>query len=107
MAPEFLVERLHIAAAVALLMIGAVTALTAENVARRLVGLIIAFVAAALGLAALGAPAVLLIATIAAAGAMTVFGVALLIRLQEDYGGIETAEFDRADDVGEPTEPSA
>lgn len=107
MAPELLVDRLHLAAAAALLMVGAVAALTSTNVAKRIAALLIAQIGALLGLAGLGAPNAALMAGIALALAQLVFGVALLVRLQESYGGVELQEFDAADEQSEPSEPAA
>lgn len=107
MAPELLVERLHIAAAIALLMIGVVTAWSAANAIKRLAGVLIAFTATLLAFAAIAAPAALLIAAIAVAFATLVVAVALLVRLQEAYGGIDTPEFDRADAQSEIAGPTS
>ncbi|MEJ0060491.1 MAG: hypothetical protein WDM79_13360 [Terricaulis sp.] len=107
MAPELLIERLHVAAAIALLMIGAVTAWTSGNVAKRLAGLVIAQLGALLALAALGAPVVFLLAGIAVSLVMLAIGAALMVRLQEAYGGVEASEFDAADEQSEPAEPAA
>ena len=104
---ELLAERLQLAAAAALLMIGAVTALSSNNVAKRLAGLLIALIGAVLGLAALGAPGAALIAGLAAVFAQILVGVALLVRLQEAYGVTELAEIDAADAESEPAEPDA
>ena len=104
---ELLAERLQLAAAAALLMIGAVTALSSNNVAKRLAGLLIASIGAVLGLAGLGAPEAALIAGLAAVFAQILVGVALLVRLQEAYGVTEFAEIDAADAESEPAEPDA
>jgi hypothetical protein len=55
----------------------------------------------------LSAPESLLVVGIAAAFAQLVIGVAVGVRLQEAYGGVEAAEFDAADDANEPAEPKA
>ncbi len=104
---ELVAERLQFAASVALLMIGAVTAWTSTNVFKRVAGLVIALIAAILALAVLGAPSFALMAGVSAAAANLLIGLALLVRLQESYGGVETPEFDLADDQSEPTEPGA
>lgn len=104
---ELVAERLQFAASVALLMIGAVTAWTSTNVVKRLAGLMIALIGAVLAMAVLGAPGIALIAGVTAALASLLIGLALLVRLQESYGGVETPEFDIADEQSEPIEPGA
>ncbi|WP_395645350.1 hypothetical protein [Terricaulis sp.] len=94
---EFILERLHLGLAVALLLAGAVTAWTSTNVAKRVAGISVALTAALIALAVLGAPAALLVAAAGVAFAHLVVGAALLVRLQESYGGVETPEFDAAD----------
>jgi hypothetical protein len=89
----------------ALLVAGAGTALSAANVAKRVVGIVVAFIGAALALASLGAPEPALVGAIALAFGYCVIGVSLLVRLQEGYGASETPEFDSADAATEPTEP--
>lgn len=107
MTPEFLLERAHLALAVALLLVGVVTAWTSTNVAKRVGGVVVALTAALIALAVLGAPPALLIAGVGLGFAQLVVGAALLVRLQEGYGGLEAPEFDAADADGEPAEPSA
>jgi hypothetical protein len=107
MTPELLIERLQVAAAIALLLIGAVTAWSSVNVARRLGGLVIAQLGALLALAALGASGAAMLAGVAVSFVMLAIGAALLVRLQEAYGGVEGADFDLADEQSEPTEPGA
>ena len=102
-----IVARLLLAVAVAMLMLGAVTAWTSTNFIKRVAGLLVASLGALCSAAALSAPASLLVVGIAAAFAQLVIGVALGVRLQEAYGGAEAAEFDAADDANEPAEPKA
>lgn len=104
---EFLLERAHLALAVALLLVGVVTAWTSTNVAKRVGGVVVALTAALIALAVLGAPPALLIAGAGLGFAQLVVGAALLVRLQEGYGGLEAPEFDAADADSEPAEPSA
>lgn len=104
---ELVAERLQFAASVALLMIGAVTAWASTNALKRVAGLMLALIGAILAMAVLGAPGFALLAGVAAAAASLLVGVALLVRLQESYGGVETPEFDLADDQSEPIEPGA
>ena len=100
----FLLERALLAAAIVLLMAGAATVLMAANAAKRLGGFVIASFGALIALAALGSPGGLLVAVAAAAFAQLAVGVALLVRLQEAYGAIETPEIDAADKQSEPPE---
>lgn len=100
-----IVTRLLLAAAVAMLMLGAVAAWTSANLIKRVAGLVVAMLGAVAGLAALSAPPGLMIAGAAAAFAQLALGVALGVRLQEAYGGVEVADFDIADDADEPAEP--
>ena len=97
-----LIERLLIGGAMALLMIGAAAALVSPNAMKRLVGMSIATLGALAGLAALGAPDGALVAGAALLLAQIVVGVAIIIRLQESYGGVETPEIDVADADSEP-----
>lgn len=100
-------ERAHLTGAVTLLLIGVGMAWTSANTAKRLAGLLIAALAAVLGLAALGAPQSAMIAGLALAFAHLLAGAALIVRLQEAYGGVEAADFDAADEQSEPAEPPA
>lgn len=104
---EFILERLHLGLAVALLLAGAVTAWTSTNVAKRMAGIAVAFTGALLALAVLGAPSPLLISAIAIAFAYLIVGAALLVRMQEGYGGIETPEIDVADGESDARESGA
>ena len=97
MAPEILLTRVLFAAALALLMCGAVAAWVSPNAIKRIAGLVVAMVGAVLALAALGAPSVLLIAGLAAVFAQAALGAAIIVRVQEDYGAVEAPETDQAD----------
>lgn len=90
-----LLQRLFVAAAVALLMIGAVGAWTAANGVKRIVGIVIALTGAVLGCAGLMAPQGAAVAGVAVGFAYVIVAVAVLVRLQEAYGGVETPEIDR------------
>lgn len=103
---DVLIFRAEIAVALLLLLAGAVAAWTSANVAKRIVGLMFAHVGAVLALAALGLPDVVLITGVCVALAHFIMGAALLVRLQEAYGGVEAREFDAADEQTEPTEPT-
>ncbi len=104
MGAELPLERLEVAIAIALLVLGALTAWASSNVVKRLVSLLLAQLGALIGLAALDAPPAALIAAIALSLAQLLLGAALLVRLQEGYGGVEAPEFDAADEQSEPTE---
>lgn len=105
MAPDVLIERILLAGAVALLVVGAVAAWTSANVAKRVAAIALAHIGAVVALAVLGAPGPALIAGVGAAFAQLTLGVALIVRLQESYGAIEAPEIDAADASSEPTEP--
>ena len=100
-----LIERLLAGGAVALLMIGAATALTSPNAIKRLAGLSIAMLGGLAALAALGAPQGAIVAGAAVLLAQLALGVAIVVRLHESYGGIETPDLDTADAETEPQEP--
>lgn len=104
MSADLLAERLELTVAVALLILGAITAWTSANVVKRLVGLVLAQLGALISLAALHAPDGALLAAIALAAAQLIVGAALVVRLQEAYGGLEVPDFDAADDQSEPEE---
>ena len=105
MASEVILERLHLALAVALLLVGVVTAWTSGNVAKRLAGVALALTGSLIALGVLDAPAALLIAGAGVGFAQLVVGVALLVRLQESYGGAEAPDFDAADGQSDAQEP--
>ena len=90
-----LIERLLAGGAVALLMIGAATALTSPNAIKRLAGLSIAMLGGLAALAALGAPQGAIVAGAAVLLAQLALGVAIVVRLHESYGGIETPDLDQ------------
>lgn len=91
-------------AAMALTLIGAVTAWLGANAAKRLAGLVFALMGAVLALGVLGAPAALLTGGVALAFAYLALGLALVVRQQETYGGVETTEIDAADRKAEAAE---
>lgn len=99
--------RFALAAAMALLVVGAVMAMGAGNVAKRIAGAFVALLAAALGLAVLGAPATALSIAIACMFATLAIGIVLGVRLQETYGGVEAFELNAADAANEPAGPEA
>lgn len=107
MGADFAIERVNLAIAVALLMIGAVMALSSSNALKRVAGLMVTQIAVLIGLAVLGAPGSALLAGLVLGFAQLVLGAGLLVRLQEAYGGVETADFDAIDEQGEPTETGA
>lgn len=93
-----------LAGAVALAMIGAVTAWAGANALKRLTGMTIALIGAILALGAIGAPPALIVAGVVLAFAHLALGLALLVRLQEAYGGTETTDIDAADRKTEAAE---
>jgi hypothetical protein len=99
-ADAVLLERLIAGAAIVLAMAGAVTAFAASNAIKRLIGVAIAGFGAVTALA-LWVPA----AVTPAAAILFVYlavGAALIVRVQEAYGSIETRDLDSADAAGEP-----
>jgi hypothetical protein len=85
------------AGAIALVVIGAAAALLMANAIKRVAGLTIAGFGATVALAVLGAPDSALVASVAVLFAQTLVGVAIVVRLQESYGGVEAPEIDNAD----------
>jgi multisubunit Na+/H+ antiporter MnhG subunit len=100
-------ELLQAAGAIALLALGAVMALVSANAVKRVAGVALALLGALLGAAAINAPPALALGAIGAAFAHLIIGAAIVVRLQEAYGGVETRAFDEADEAAEPPEPSA
>lgn len=79
---------------------GVALAFGAGNVVKRLSGLALAHISAAILLVALDASALALI-VLAALAAQCVFGAALAARIAEIYGAVETAALDGADAADE------
>lgn len=96
-AAPFPVEPVLAGGAIALVMIGAATALLFSNVIKRVAGLLIAGFGALGALAVLGAPDGALVVGVAILFAYTATGAAIVVRLQEAYGSVETLEIDAAD----------
>lgn len=97
MAAELLLTRALFAAAVVLLLAGAVAGWTSHNALKRVAGIALAMLGALVSLAALGAPNALLVAAACALFAQLAIGAAVIVRLQEEYGAIEAPETDQAD----------
>lgn len=93
-----------LAAALALLALGAALALTSGNAAKRAVGMVIAQSGATLGAIALGLPAAGATAMLAIMLASLLIGAAIVVRLQEAYGSVEAPEIDEADRYSEPAD---
>jgi len=91
----------------ALLLVGAAAALASANAAKRVIGLTIAMIGAVAAGAALHAPAILLVAGVAVALAQCLLGLALIVRLQESYGGAETLEIEDEDRRADAAERAA
>jgi hypothetical protein len=96
-----LLEPALAAAAIALVVIGAMAALLMANAIKRIAGLMLAGFGATVALAALGAPDSALVVSVAVVFVQTVVGVAIVVRLQESYGVIEAPEVDSADRAGD------
>jgi hypothetical protein len=107
MASGFVAQSAVLVGAFTLLMIGALAAWTAPNAMKRVAGVVIALIAAIVAMAALQAPSSWLIGGVAVALAYCVIGTAVVVRLQEAYGGAEAREFDASDDDSESAEPDA
>ena len=97
---------LGLALAVSLIVGGAVTAFVSGNALKKVVAVATALIGADVALALLGAPSVALVAASALAFAYCLIGAAVVVRLQEAYGGVELPEVDAADEQDEPRENS-
>ena len=95
---------INLVAAIVLLVVGALSCLGSSNLVKRVVGLFVAMVGGLLALTALGVSGALLLAASAAGGAQLLAAIAIVIRVQEEYGSIETSEIDTADRLDEPAE---
>ena len=96
-----------LALAIALVAGGAAAAFASSNALKKVAAILTALGGATLAAALLGAPSSALLAGAAIAFAYCVVGVAVVVRLQEAYGSIETSELDAADEQDEPREPEA
>lgn len=96
------IEIAGLIAATAMLMGGALTALTSVSVIKRLVGVIVALIAAAIATSVLGVLSTMILAAVAMSFAYCAIGVGILVRLQETYGAGDAAEIDATDDQAEP-----
>jgi hypothetical protein len=94
-----------LALAIALVAAGAVAAFASSNALKKVAAVLTALVGAALVAAMLGAPSSVLIAAAAIAFAYCAVGIAVVVRLQEAYGSIETSDLDAADEQDESREP--
>ena len=94
-----------LALAIALVAGGAVAAFASSNALKKVAALLTALLGAALAAAILGAPSSALLAATVTIFAYCVVGVAIVVRLQEGYGSIETSDLDTADEQDEPREP--
>jgi multisubunit Na+/H+ antiporter MnhC subunit len=92
------------AVALALFAMGAAALLTASSVGKRIMALAAINAAALYALAAMGAPQGALIAASVAGFAQIGLGVALMVRLKEDYGAVEVSDLDLADAQSERTD---
>jgi hypothetical protein len=103
MGAEAFVLRAELGLCFAVLMLGAVVALASANLVKRVAGVLIAGIGAVLAASVLTGGTLLIIG-VAAMGATLMMGCALIVRLQERYGGVEGAEQDAADADAEPRE---
>ena len=104
MAPVAL--RLAIAAAIVLVLTGGVMALASGNAVKRVAGAVLTYFGAVLALAAMAAPSGAMIAGLGLALVTLIIGAAIVVRLQETYGGVELIEIDQADARSERGERS-
>jgi hypothetical protein len=92
-----LVDWAQAACGVLTLYVGAICAFASAHLVKRLLGVFMMGVGALIVLAALGASLGLALGVAAALAAWTMLGAAILIRLQEDYGGLEAADVETAE----------
>jgi hypothetical protein len=102
---QMLAYTLLLAVALAMLFAGSAVGLTGASIAKRVGGVLVALTGAMLGLAALGAGSSVLVAAVAVTLAYSAIGVAILVRMQERYGDVETQSANSADQTDEPLEP--
>jgi NADH:ubiquinone oxidoreductase subunit K len=81
----------------ALFVVGALGVFSVESVARRIAGLAVLTLASVCALAVLGAPQSATLAALLVGAAQCAVGFALMVRLNEAYGAMETSSFDAAD----------
>lgn len=104
---DLVLLRAEFGLSVALLLIGAMMALTSSNVQKRVGGLLVVEIAALLAAGSLKAGAALMMAGVATGFAALLIGSAIVVRIQEAYGAIETPELDAADVEGEQARQAA
>lgn len=97
-------DRALLAVAIVLMMAGAASAWVSPNAGKRVGGIVIAWMGAVAALAALRAPSALLVAGLAVGFAYVVVAAAMMVRLQESYGGVEAPDIDAAEAEREPPE---
>ncbi|MGE0596618.1 MAG: hypothetical protein AB7P07_09630 [Hyphomonadaceae bacterium] len=96
-APATVLDVAILAAALLLVFGGGALAWASFIALKRVLGLLLVFLGAVLGLALLGAPSGVLMASVAVALVNLSFGFALCVRLQEVYGGGDLDQIDSAD----------
>lgn len=102
-----LAQQISIIASIVLFALGVAVAWLARDALKRIGGLALLGFAALAAAAAVGAPPALLAGGVGIIFAQIVIGVAIVVRLQEAYGGAEIAEIDAADAASEPPGPAA
>jgi len=107
MTDGLLLERLALAAALALALAGVAGLFAASNATKRLACVAIGLIGAAATSAILGAPTAALIAVVAAAFGYVTIAAALTVRAQEAYGSAEAPDLDAADADDEAKEPQS
>jgi hypothetical protein len=90
-----------------MLLAGIAAAMSGASVTKRLIGVLVAMIGALLAAAAAGASLSLIVVGAALTLAYSAIGAALLVRLQESYGTVETFEIDAADAESDTAELNA
>ncbi|MDX2274677.1 MAG: hypothetical protein NW206_04430 [Hyphomonadaceae bacterium] len=98
--------RAEIALSIAMLMLGAVMALTSGNAVKRVAGVLVAQIGAVLAAGVLLGGDILIVG-VALMVATFAIAAALIVRAQERYHSVEMRDLDKADIESEPPEPSA
>lgn len=106
-APSGLLAGALFATGLLLVALAASLAFTASHWLKRVLGALMAQIAAILATVAIGAPAPLAAVGLGACFAAMLLGAALLVRLHEEYRTLEHAEIDAMETESEPAEPGS